>query len=189
MPRRRRIRTGLKKLVKSMINNNTETKTGIQTFASTTVTSAGTNYPIPELAAGVKQNERVGNQIRMTSLRIKGIFNQTGSHVYDVVRCVVYIPKDPDDLLNVDTTMAIDQDKFTVLSDRLVPLSAAADPVKLFNKVLLFNKGKRNGMRVQFSSDLATSCTKNNIKMYLVSMHPVNQPTFSGYWRFYFKDA
>ena len=176
-----------------MISKSQETKTQQFHFPTDTqLTPAGTNYNIVEVAGGTSQQQRVGNQIKLTSFRLKGILSLdhgfTGN-LWDIVRVVLYIPKDPDDTLNLGVSEAIDLDQFTILSDRLIPMGSNHDACKLYNKVLLFKKGRRTGMNVQFSSDLATAVTKNNIKMYMVCKSAANTPKFNGYWRFYFKDS
>lgn len=189
MPRKRR-KSNIKKLIKSMINNNTEIKTAVHNYTTIDVSNVGVNHDITAVAQGVGQEDRVGNQLQMTSFRLKGCLYSDYSS--DIVRIIIYKPKNPGVLLSTSTTVTdpIDLDYYNVLSDRIIPLSNQGTPTKPYNKVVLFNRGRRNGMKVQYSTALATSCTKNQLIVYMVSgSTAAPHPKFSGYWRFYFKDA
>lgn len=191
MPRRyKRRKSNIKKMIKSMINNSQETKTAIHNYTTIDVTSVGVNHDITALAQGVLQEDRVGNQVTMSSFRLKGCLYS--DYTSDIVRIIIYKPKSVGVLLSTSTTVTdpIDLDYYNVLSDRIIPLSNQGTPTKPYNKVILFNKGIRNGMKVQYSTALATSCTKNQLIVYMVSGSGASpHPKFSGYWRFYFKDA
>lgn len=185
-------KSNIKKIIKSMINNETETKTFIQELANTPLTNVGQNYDITSLAQGVGQNQRLGNSYKVTSFKLKGAVFNGGTD--DLCRVIIYIPKNPSVLMPTDTSMQstdpVDLDKFTVLSDRLIPVSDHGPGCKLYNKVCLFNKGRRNGLHVQFSDALATSITKNRLMVYMCSFSSAApHPSFKGWWRVYFKDA
>jgi len=172
-----------------MISKNQETKTlGVELNPS--ISNVGVNYDISSLAGGTNQNQRIGNAYKMTSFRLKGgVF---GSDTTNLVRIIIYIPKDPTHTM--DTSLQpltpVDLDRFTILSDRLIPTASNGPNCKLYNKVLLFNKGRRSGLNVQFHSNLASSIVKNKLMVYMVSdSAAASHPFFKGWWRFYFKDA
>ena len=169
MPRKRRKSNNIKKLIKSMINNNTETKTAVHNYTTIDVSNVGVNHDITAIAQGLSQEDRVGNQIKMSSFRLKGCLYSNGN--FDMVRIVIYKPKNVNELLATSTTITdpIDLDKYNILSDRLVPLSNDGSPVKPYNKVLLFNRGIRNGLRITYSTSLAASIQKNQLIVYMVS--------------------
>lgn len=188
MPRRRK--SNIKKLIKNMIAGEQETKTVIQELANTPISSTGINYDISSIGQGVGQTERVGNTYKLTSFRLKGALFHGGTE--DLCRIIVYIPKEPSVLmpLGLQSTDPVDLDKFTVLSDRLVPLSDHGPACKLYNKTVLFNKGKRSGLNVRFSDHLASSATQNRLMVYMCSFSTAApHPYFKGWWRTYFKDA
>jgi len=188
MPRRRK--TNLKKIIKKMIAGEQETKTVIQELQNTPMSNVGINYDISSLGQGVTQSERVGNAYKLTSFRLKGALFHGGTE--DLCRIIVYIPKNIDVLMPtaLSSTDPVDLDKFTVLSDRLIPLSNHGPACKLFNKTILFNKGKRAGLNVRFSDHLAASITKNRLMVYMCSFSTAApHPYFKGWWRAYFKDA
>lgn len=188
MPRRRR-KNNLKKMIKNMITGSQETKT-LGEEVNPSISNVGVNYDISSIAGGTAQNQRIGNAYKMTSFRLKGgVF---GSDSTNLVRIVLYIPKDPTH--TIDTSLQvltpIDLDRFTVLSDRLIPTASQGPNCKLYNKVVLFNKGRRTGLNVRFHSALASSIVKNRLMVYMVSdSGAANHPSFKGWWRFYFKDA
>lgn len=193
MPFRRKSdrKTNIKKMVKNMINSSQETKTAIYNFGTVNVSQTGVNYAIADLDQGIDQNDRIGNAYRMSSFRLKGAFFH-GDLASDLCRVIVYIPKDPTHLISTSHTCTdpVDQDFYTVLSDKMIPLSKDGQGCKLYNTVKLFNKGKRNGLHVGFSGPAANTCTKNRLMVYIVSMSSAApHPTFRGYWRTYFKDA
>lgn len=193
MPRKKYTKSkkysGLKKMVKKMIAGSQETKTNAGTFTPT-ISDVGVNYDMSSIGGGTKQNERVGNSYIMTSFRLKGgIFGADSSNL---VRIIIYVPKDATHLIPTSTQPfdPIDLDRYTVLSDRLITTADVGPGCKLYNKVCLFNRGRRRGMRVQFTDNLASSVVKNRLLVYCVSdSAAVSHPQFKGWWRFYFKDA
>ena len=190
MPKRKyRRKTNLKKMVKAMIAGSQETKTIGQEIDST-ISNVGVNYDISSIGGGTEQNKRVGNAYKMTSFRLKGgVFGADSTNLF---RIIIYIPKDPTQFIDtgLQALTPVDQDRFTVLSDRLIPLASEGPNCKLYNKVLLFNKGRRTGLNVQFHSSLASSLVKNKLMVYMVSdSAATSHPSFKGWWRFYFKDA
>jgi len=187
MPRRKK--SNLKKMIKSMISGSQETKTVAQTI-NTTISDVGVNTDISSLSGGSQQNQRIGNSYKMTSFRLKG--GVYGADNTNLVRIVIYVPKDATHLISTSTQAhtALDQDRFTILSDRLVPLALDGPNCKLYNKVCLFNKGRRTGMRIQFTDNALSSVVKNRLMLYMVSDSAApSHPSFKGWWRFYFKDA
>jgi hypothetical protein len=191
MPRRTRTRrkSNLKKIIKGMIAGSQETKT-IGTSINPSISNVGVNYDISSLVQGSGQNARLGNAYKMTSFRLKGaVF---GSDTTNLVRIVIYLPKDPSHLIDtgLQALTPIDLDRFTVLSDRLIPTASNGPNCKLYNKVCLFNKGRRSGLNVQFHDATAGGITKNRLMVYMVSdSGAASHPSFKGWWRFYFKDA
>jgi hypothetical protein len=187
MPRRKK--SNLKKMIKSMIAGSQETKT-IGTELNPSISNVGVNYDIASLVGGTGQNARIGNQYKMTSFRLKGgVF---GSDTTNLVRIIIYIPKDPTHIMDtsLQALTPVDLDRFTVLSDRLIPVASSGPNCKLYNKVVLFNKGRRTGLNVQFHDSTAGSITKNRLMVYMVSdSGAASHPSFKGWWRFYFKDA
>lgn len=185
----RRAPKNLKKMIKTMIAGSQETKTAATTI-NTTISDVGVNTDVSSLAGGSGQQQRIGNSYRMTSFRLKGgVF---GVDSTNLVRVVIYIPKDPTHLIDTGTQpfTALDLDRFTILSDRLIVTASGGPNCKLYNKVCLFNKGRRTGMQVAFANDAATSYTKNRLMIYMVSdSAAVSHPSFKGWYRFYFKDA
>lgn len=188
MPRRKNPKN-LKKMIKNMIAGSQETKTQSASFTPT-ISDVGVNYDMSSIGGGTDQNQRIGNSYLMTSYRLKGgVF---GSDSTNLVRIVIYVPKDATHLIPTSTQPfdPIDLDRYTILSDRLITTASQGPNCKLYNKVCLFNKGRRKGMRVQFTDSLASSVVKNRLLVYMVSDSSASShPSFKGWWRFYFKDA
>lgn len=189
MPRRRTANKGLKKMIKKMISGSQETKTNAAQFTPT-ISDVGVNYDMSSIGGGTDQNQRVGNSYILTSYRLKGgVF---GSDSSNLVRIIIYVPKDATHLIPTSTQPfdPVDLDRFTILSDRLITTASQGPNCKLYNKVCLFNRGRRRGMRVQFTDSLASSVVKNRLLVYMVSdSSAASHPVFKGWWRTYFKDA
>lgn len=190
MPRRRPKKSNnLKKMIKKMISGSQETKT-IGTSINPSISNVGVNYDIASLVGGNTQNARLGNAYKMTSFRLKGaVF---GSDTTNLIRIIIYIPKEPTHLIDtsLQSLTPLDLDRFTVLSDRLVCTASNGPNCKLYNKTILFNRGRRTGLNVQFHDSTAGSITKNRLMVYMVSDSGASShPSFKGWWRFYFKDA
>lgn len=188
-------KNGIKKLIKNMINKNTETKTVVNTtLGNVPLSTQGANYPMMEISQGTDQHNRVGNLIKVTSFRLKGILSGGTSNA--ISRIIIYIPANPDTLLPTTTTVydPLDQDSYTILSDRLVTTNANGQTLVPFNKICLFNRGRRNGLNVRYQGNQGSDLVRNSICVYFVSSvahaNPAAQKTsFIGYARFYFKDA
>lgn len=191
MPGKRKFKkkSNLKKMIKTMIAGTQETKTQAGSL-TVTMSDVGVNYDMSSIGGGTDQNQRIGNNYLMTSYRLKGgVF---GSDSTNLVRIIIYVPKDATHLIPTSTQPfdPVDLDRFTILSDRLITTASQGPNCKLYNKVCLFNRGRRNGMRVQFTDSLASSVVKNRLLVYMVSDSSASShPSFKGWWRFYFKDA
>lgn len=193
MPRRRTFikkrKTNIKKLIKTMIAKSTETKTQAGVH-NVTMSDVGVNYDMSSIGGGTHQNQRIGNSYTMTSYRLKG--GVYGSDTTNLIRIIIYIPKDATHLIPTSTQPfdPVDLDRFTILSDRIITTASNGPNCKLYNKVCLFNRGRRKGLHVQFTDNLASSVVKNRLLVYMCSDSSASShPSFKGWWRFYFKDA
>ena len=190
--RRTRRKGGLKKLIKKMIAKAVETKTYGYTL-DTAISTTGVNYDISSNTQGIDQNDRIGNVYTLTSFRYKACYfhNQASVDNSQLVRVVLYLPKNVDDLISTGTavTDAIDQDRYNILSDRLVPFSRNGQPARLFHLFKPFNRGMRKGMHIRFSGPAATDFEQNRLMLYMVSTSGADTPSVKGWWRAYFKDA
>lgn len=190
MPKRKfKKKTNLKKMIKNMISHSQETKTCANTL-NITMSDVGVNYDMSSIGGGSTQQTRIGNAYKMTSYRLKG--GVYGADTTNLCRIIIYVPKDATHLIPTSTQpfTPLDLDRFTVLSDRLITTSQSGPNCKLYNKVCLFNKGRRTGMTVRFTDDASSSVVKNRLMLYVVSdSSAVSHPNFKGWWRFYFKDA
>lgn len=191
----RRRRNGIKKLIKNMINKNTETKTVINgNLGNVPCSAVGQNFPICELQQGVDQHQRIGNLVKVSSFRLKGILS--GGEYNAITRIIIYIPKKYNVMMPTNTSVygPIDQDSYTILSDRLVTTNVNGQTLVPYNKVCLFNKGRRNGINVRFDGGNANNLIKNGIVVYFVSSVSATatlaqKTKFIGWSRFYYKDA
>lgn len=192
MPRKRFQQRNVKRLVQKMIASNIETKQKTGSYDETAVdNSAGTpiSANFTNIDQGDGQNNRSGNQVTVTGLYAR--FIVTGADSTNKVRIVIYMPKDSDDTLSgVDIHTNIDLDKYTILYDNVCLTTSNGDNNKLCLFKKSFHSGVRKGIRVIWHSATGTDVAKNAIKMYVVSdSDAASDPTFTGGYRMYYKDA
>lgn len=184
----------VKNYVQRTISKNIETKQRDLSWDCISIQDPG-RTPIAsnliDLSQGDTQNTRAGNQVFVTGFY--GKFVVAGADTTNIVRMVVYIPRDPTDTLAADTigvTSLIDQDSYTVLYDKYITTSSAGENAKVFTVAKNFHRGSRKGLRVIWNGVGTTDITKNFIKLYVVSdSGAVSDPCLSGHLRTYYKDA
>lgn len=187
--------------VQKVLNRNVETKfkpTLAIGIAVTDSTVSPTELNLNDVSQGLLQVSRVGNQVRMTGYRysVQIIPNPSAisPSIYTPrVRCIVYIPRDPTQLLSSATplpiTANIDTDRFTVLYDRMWTAPFQAQNLERIIRKSFKKFG--GGMVTQWASATSTDFTKGRLQMYLVSdtsaasEHPVAYIRGKAY----FKDA
>lgn len=193
MPRYRRDKkSNLKKLVKSIVAKNIETKTSIFRMAGIGIGASGLapiNASFNDLNIGDNQYERTGNQVTLTS--VKWDMFLTGADATNSIRCIVYIPKNPTVFLAIPFNGAVDFDSFTVLRDMFICTSNTGNNCVRRNGYISFkNRGKSLGMKTQWSGALASGQTKNRVLLYMVSDSlVVPHPEVNGVLHTFYKDA
>lgn len=178
----------LKRLIQDEINSNLETKQKVEVWNSVGVTDSARTPPssnITGIAQGDTQSTREGNQIRITGVYGKWLL--TKADTTNVVRVIFYKPKQVGDALSgIDINDAVDMDKFHIYSDNLYLLNANT-PQKV---IYVSKKFPGKGLVVQYHGTASTDVATNDIRLYAVSdSTAVSDPTMSGNFRFYFKDA
>lgn len=182
-----------KKRVLSIVQSTQETRQKIHSWTTEPIQDTGRtpiSQSLVDISQGDTQNDRQGNQIIVTGIYSK-LFINAGDGINNC-RVILYIPRDADDSLSTLTpSQAIDMDKYTVLYDRIINVSTTAgDYSKPFVIARKFNKGRRKGMTVQYSSTTGTSVERNNLKLYVVGdSGAIPDPNFNGHIRVYYKDA
>ena len=153
MPRRYKKKRFKKKISKSLrtyvqkaISSNQETKQRDLTWDAVSIQDVGRS-PIDgtlnDLSQGDTQNSRDGNQVHITG--IYGKFVVTGADTTNIVRYILYIPKDPSDTLtgmSIDIHHLIDQDRFTILYDRNITTTSGGVNQKVFTVAKNFHRGR-----------------------------------------------
>ncbi len=174
MPSKRSFRKkssgGLRRLIKREVAKGSETKTQILNYANgiTDNTRTPLSNSLCDVDQGVNQDQRIGNQFRMTSIKYDWFF--TGADSTNSIRVIIYVPKDPNGLLtNLQFNQAPDLDSFTILKDMFVCTGGTGGNCVRRQGWVRFNRGARSGMMVNFSGTAGTSVTKNNLMVYMVS--------------------
>lgn len=184
-------RKTLKKYIKNTIEKQLETKTVITNYANTIPDSGRTplSNSIAGVAQGLTQSTRVGNSIRVTSMKCEWFF--TGADSTNSIRVIIYIPKDPTAALSgLAFNQAPDLDQFTILRDFFICTGGTGGNCKRLQKWIRFNRGMRSGLHMQYSGAASTDITKNKLMIYMVSdSSAVSDPSVNGYVRVFYKDA
>lgn len=185
----RGVSKSLQKYIQKKIEKNIETKHVYAEASATSVSTSVLNTQISTIPQGDDEFRRTGNKVTMTGFY--GKFQIVGADTTNVVRIVLYIPKDPDDTLSgLNTYQILDQDRFTILSDRLVTTSSSGVNNKVITIAKKFNRGRRRGVVTQFASSTTTDVAKNALKIAWVSdSAAVSHPTIAYHYVMYFKDA
>lgn len=195
MPRRkktyRRKSSALKKFIKKTVAKTQETKTTLLNYANSIEDSARTplSNSIIDVDQGVTQSTRIGNSITVTSMKYD--FFITGSDTTNSIRILMYIPKDPNSLIeSLPFNQAPDLDAFTILRDFFVTTSSSGNNNVRKQGWLRFNRGNRSGMNIRYTGALGTTVTKNNLMIYMTSdSGAISDPQINGFVRLYYKDS
>ena len=114
----------MRNIAQSVVNKNVETKRYTHEYNATAV-AVGASSPIDadlySMGQGDTPNSRTGNRIIATG--VHGSLNVVTADTTNIVRLILYIPRDTDDNLSTDALevyQQIDPDKYTILFDKTV---------------------------------------------------------------------
>lgn len=160
-------------------------------------TSTPFDYSLLALSQGTSQHERIGNRIKIKSMYGRFTLQAPTGANGRLFRFVLYNPRDITDSLGQAVSGnpltihdQIDQDRFTVLMDKSHYIGPCNGGGANLKQIVLGRKFKK--MINQFyDSAAATSVTKNDLRLYIVSSQQVassNKSYFQGYLKTYFID-
>lgn len=198
MPKRtyrksRNMLSTMKKIAKSVVAKNTETKVFTGSFADVPIANSAAGpliQSVTDIPEGTSQNQRVGNQITLTSVKYDFFF--AGADSTNSIRMILYISRDPNDIITtLNFNQAPDLDKYVILRDVFITTSQQGnDCVRKRGYISFRKRGKSNGLKVQWSGPNLNQQTKNRVLMYMVSdSGVVSHPTVNGFFRTFYKDA
>lgn len=180
------ISKNLKKYIQKKIEKNIETKHHFNDSAGVSVTTTMTNVQVPVIPQGDDEFRRTGNKVNATGFYGRFHIVSSASHV---VRLVMYIPKIPDSPMTaLNTYELLDRNKFVILSDKLITLSANGISNKVVTIAKKFNKGSSMGLPIEWASSGTTDVKRNNVMLAWVS-DGTSGIAMDFHWAFYFKDA
>lgn len=186
----KKVSQAVKDYVQMQINRNLERKHIGNTLNIVGYDTAGTNYNLNSISQGDDTNQRTGREVRVTSFRFDGVLAYADTT--NVVRIILYMPKDEDDTL-VGTTVysLLDHDSFTILSDKLYGVTSAGPGIKRFSiRKSWINGGKARGMLCRYSDTTASVPQMGALKMLIVSdSGTAPHPDITGRYNLYFTDA
>lgn len=148
---------------------------------------------------GDGQHQRDGHQVRITSWYGQLLFLCPASGSGEMVRMVIYKPKNIEDDLTGHTSGTtpltvngqIDGDRFIVYSDKTFAMQPANGGGQNYKMITLKRKFKRSVLQV-YDGSSASQVADNDIRLYVVSTQnsaDTNPIVFSGYVKTYFTDV
>lgn len=182
--RRKQVPKYVKQYVQNKISSNLETKRIVSNVSELDIDSTGTQVDILNISLGTQYYERIGQIINCTGFY--GKFQMTGGDATNVIRAILYIPKDPSlTLTGLNTYAVIDPNVATILYDKVHTTTLNGPNTKIFEiKKKFFGKG----LRVEWSA--TGSIHKNRLRLAFVSdSGAVSHPELSYHWIAYYKDA
>lgn len=177
---------------RKVVNSTVETKFKLVNYNQQTIQdSARTplNIQMLDIGEGDTQNTRTGNQVWLTGLYVQGYLTVADST--NVVRMTVYEKRGDSGDPTWSIASAIDQDDYTVYSDKIFTLVSGANNAVRFirYKKSFTRKGRARGRRIIYGSSTSTDVKKGNLYVRFVSdSSAISDPTFTGEIRSYFKD-
>lgn len=171
--------------------------TGTSTFCEFNST-APFDQSILDLAEGVGQHNRIGNQVKIKSFFGKMVLNTPANSPARLFRFVLYNPRDTSDYLqnggpsggNLTVLDQIDADRFSVLSDKTYYIAPTGANTANVKQITLGRKFKRMITQI-YNTALAGSQTKGDIRLYIVSTQgtgSADKSYLQGYMKTYYID-
>lgn len=178
--------------VVAIVTGQKESKsTQVVSFSGTNLTTSTVGYLCNDIDTGDTKASREGEQVYIRSIggRFTIGYNSAGSASAQVVRVVLYRPRQLDNILSSITyTEYIDPSEQIVLVDKLFTVNAE-NPVKICNLGWRFyNKRTPNGMVATYSSGTGTDIQTGPVYIALCSDQATNGPTLNGTIRCFFKE-
>lgn len=171
-PRRPRTSNSIKSLVQRYQARYSETKFITNKLQQVKIVAGtGGTFGAVEIAQGVGQSGRVGNQIKLKSMYHRWCFNfapTTGTADSCVVRLLYYIPSNtPTDIIPVSTApmSLLDLDKVNIIHDQMITLGGNGPQSKMVTIKKNWFRGARRGINIQYSDATALSATRNDIQV------------------------
>lgn len=193
MPKRRK-KQSFSSRVQKVLDKNIETKLLNNAWDGVNIQDSGRtplSQNLTQISQGIAQNQRLGNQVRLTGLYLDGVI--VAADTSNTVRVLVYSPKDPsNEITNLAFNQSPDMDQFDVYYDRFVAVGTNGG---LIARRIRFKKsfkqgGRSKGRIHQFTGSGGTTYQTRPIFLYMVSDSlAVSDPDFSGHVTTYYKDA
>lgn len=174
------------KKVKDVIKEQSEIKRVSMTFNNSISTTCADYALDDDIAAGTGTNQRIGHEVRMTSIRAQLYF--TCADATNAVRMILYRPKNTFDSLSADAitvTTAVDPDRYLILKDELIPLSLSGS-----NHIVRkqFNVNLKN-LKTRWNTAAAGAPIYGAVNLAFVSDSSASaHPTVQGHMIQYFRD-
>ncbi len=183
-----------KQQVTNVVRSMSETKHVDKEVNLTAVGDGGTaplNINLCEIAQGLGQNDRIGNQVYITGYVFRYVV--VGADASNSVRLLVCTRNDgysATPLLNVETYDLLDYDQLQKYTDRMAITGSSGNNTMLLKgkrSFKRFSKGK--GLRIQYTAAGNTTITGPYLFLYAVSDSGVaSHPTITGSIRVFYKD-
>ena len=175
--------------IQRVIDSNLETKEAFVTFNETVIQDVGRtpyNQALTNVAGGTGQTNRVGNQIRVQSVRLRAAITFPDST--NLVRVILYSPKQALSVMSgIDVFSLVDLDRFNIYHDKLYT-GGAAGPVSSLIRISKRFWGR--GRAVQFYGTAGTDWANAPLFLYVVGdSGAIADPLLTGHVRTFYKDG
>lgn len=186
-PKRYRKKKGnFRKAVLKIVDKQIETKHKDGVWNNVDISTTAVSNSLVNINQGVDQDQRIGNQIKLTSVKGDFFFTLNPLRDYHNLRLILYIKKDisgPD--LQIQYFQQPDYDKFTIVKDVLLSLSKYGET----SKRLSF--WKKMSPVITYDGTTGSTVQKNELNFYYVSDTTVldNPPKMFGTIRTFYKDG
>ena len=182
--KRRPGKKGFRKAVMKIVEKQIETKHKDGVWNGVAISTVPVSNSLVNINQGVAQNMRVGNQIKLTSIKGDFFVVLNPNVDYHNVRLIIYMKKDvsgPD--MTIQYYEQPDYDSYTILKDTLLPLSKFGETTKQYRF------WKKMNCRVDYDGTLGTTCTNNEVLFFFTSDTTLNPPTMYGTIKTFYKDG
>lgn len=164
----RRADRDAKRMRRTVMYSKPETKYFNQTISETAISTTVDTCNVP---AGTDIEERIGRKIRLKSVEYMGRLT-----LNDIVRVILYVPKDQGEVLSIpSTTAAVENDRFWILHDKLYDPNGSST-------VFQYRHTFPMGMLVEFGGPLGTDINRNGVKMLVQSGDSVARAFHTKIW-------
>lgn len=178
---------------KRLKSNSTNTTVGDEIGNANTAGEAQL-YSLSTLGAGTSEGQRIGNEVRASSIHLKGVMTANASSTITALRLMV-IQSKTGELPLTDCPASLvsqqDTDEYRILHDKIYALSGNTEKIKQFNLRFPIYKMRYVAKKLGYPAGASSAASSNNLYLYAISNEAVSgaqPPRLLWTSMFYYKD-